>query len=242
MKGIHVHHPNFRASFRTTAGPVVHQVSLCVPLFSVPRENGLQPMEHVVMWFRVFCGNTPLLGLSVREAHGERSNVQLSHKVLCPRGSSSLCQSSSQGVPAFPSSAHLGDGQKAAGADSHGAARGSSVGEPGCRQGGEKSCDLHGSYKNQCRYRRIEDDRTVFGKIFVFQVRSAYLYPLCTYNISGCSQTRGLPVTASSIPVKCPVPNAASSLVSIPVKSCQLSFLRSSVPTSNPPTSVFVKL
>lgn len=63
---------------------------------SSPGENWVQSMEYVFTWFGVFSGKAPLL--CVREEQGERSNLQVRHKMLCSQGSSFLCPSSSQRV------------------------------------------------------------------------------------------------------------------------------------------------
>lgn len=97
-----------------------------------------------------------------------------------------------------------------------------------------------GATKTTAGVRGLKIIERFSGKVLFFR-SDLHIYPLSLHTL-WLSQTRGLPVTASSLPMKCPVPNAASSLVSIPVKPCQLSFLRSSVLTSNPPSSVFVKL
>lgn len=89
---------------------------------------------------------------------------------------------------------------------------------------------------------RLETVKLVLGTFLVFR-SDLHIYNLSTRTLNPQLQWDiELPVIASSFSVQFPVVNAARSLVSIPVKPCQLSFLRSLCCLKITPTSVFAKL
>lgn len=80
------------------------------------------------------------------------------------------------------------------------------------------------------------------GKLLVFR-SDLHIYTLSTRTLNPQLQWDSSVVCyCSSISVQFPAVNAAPSLVSIPDKSCQLSFPRSLCCLKIPPTSVFAKL
>lgn len=90
--------------------------------------------------------------------------------------------------------------------------------------------------------RELKTLKLVLGKLLVFR-SDLHIYTLSTRTLNPKLQWDWSVVCyCSSISVQFPAVNAAPSLVSIPDKSCQLSFPRSLCCLKIPPTSVFAKL
>jgi len=202
--------------------------------FSSPGEGWVQSVVCLSTWFGVFCGNAPLLGFCVREGQGEGSNVQVRHKMLCSRGSSLLCLSSSQRVPALLSrcATPLGQTESAVVLEKLMMAglpfllRGflTYVGWKPASTSEIRADAIKVPMRSSADTGVLKTVKLFLGKLLIFRSDlHIYTLPTCRVNPS-CNGTQALPVTASSVSVQFPVVKAARSLVSVPVKSCQLSF------------------